>query len=84
MFTGSALHRIEARAKIIELRAFIITIFVDREITALAKMLLFSFWVMRQSKLLLRYVLRVMQGGQHAGAKDWGGRGASPWQQRAG
>lgn len=84
MATGSALHRIEARAKIIELMVFIITIFMDREINALAMMLLFSFWVMRQSKLPLRYVLRVIHGGQHAGAKHWGGRGASPWQQRAG
>jgi hypothetical protein len=97
MSMGSALHRIEVRAKIIELIALIITIFMVPEITAFAMMFLFSIWVMRQSKLPLRYVLRVldlgnetielplryvlrvMQGGQHAGTKDWGWRGASPW-----
>ncbi len=70
MSMGSARQRITVRAKIIELIAIIITIFMVPEITASAMMFLLSIWVMRQSKLPLRYVLRVMQGDQHAGAKD--------------
>jgi len=58
MPTGSAVHRIEAGAKIIELIALIISIFLVRETTALAIVFLFSIWVVRQSKLPLRYVLR--------------------------
>ena len=61
MPTGSAVHRIEAWAKIIELMALIITIFLVREITALAMTFFFSIWVVRQSKLTLRYVLRGMR-----------------------
>ena len=55
---GSVVHRIEARAKIIELMALIITIFLVRETTALAMIFFFSILVVKQSKLPLMYVLR--------------------------
>ncbi len=58
MPTGSVVHRIEARAKIIELMALIITILLVRETTTLATTFLFSIWVVKQSKLPLMYVLR--------------------------
>jgi energy-coupling factor transport system permease protein len=58
MPTGSVVHRIEARAKIIELMALIITIFLVRESIALAIMFFFSILVVKQSKLPLMYVLR--------------------------
>jgi len=54
MSMGSALHRIEAGAKIIELIAFIIIIFMAPEITTFGMMFLFSIWVMRQLKLPCR------------------------------
>ncbi len=55
---GSVVHGIEARAKIIELMALIITIFLVREATALAITFFFSILVVRQSKLPLMHVLR--------------------------
>jgi energy-coupling factor transport system permease protein len=55
---GSVVHRIEARAKIIELMALIITIFLVRETTALAMIFFFSILVVKQSKLPLMYVIR--------------------------
>ncbi len=58
MPTGSLVHRIEARAKIIELMALIITILLVRETTTLATTFLFSIWVVKQSKLPLMHVLR--------------------------
>ncbi len=61
MPTGSAVHRIDAGAKIIELIALIITIFLAHELTALAIAFFFSIWVVRQSKLPLRYILRGMR-----------------------
>jgi energy-coupling factor transport system permease protein len=61
MPTGSAIHRIRAWAKIIELIALIITIFFVREIIALAMMFFFSAWIVRQSNLPFRYVLRGMR-----------------------
>lgn len=61
MPTGSAIHRIEAGAKIIELIALIITIFLVHEITALAVAFFFSIWVVRQSRLSIKYVLRGMR-----------------------
>ncbi len=79
MSTCSGVRRIEAGAKILELMALIITIFLFREINALVMMFFFSIWVVRQYKLPLRYVLRVMQGGLSASTKDCGGRAVSPW-----
>jgi len=61
MPTGSAIHRIGARAKIVELIALIITIFLIREIIALAMMFFFSVWIVRQSNLPFQYVLRGMR-----------------------
>lgn len=61
MPTGSAIHRIGAWAKIVELIALIITIFLVREIIALAMMFFFSAWIVRQSNLPFRYVLRGMR-----------------------
>jgi energy-coupling factor transport system permease protein len=58
MPTDSMVHGIEARAKIIELMALIITIFLVRETTALAITFFFSIFVVKQSKLPLMYVLR--------------------------
>lgn len=58
---GSTVHRVDARAKIIALIALIITIFLVREITALAMMFFFSIWIIGQSRLPLRYVLRGMR-----------------------
>lgn len=61
MPTGSVVHRIEASAKIIELMALIITIFLVRETIALAMTFFFSLLVVKQSKLPLMYVLRGMR-----------------------
>lgn len=55
---GSVVHRIEARAKIIELMALIISIFLVRETTALAITFFFSVFVVKQSKIPLMLVLR--------------------------
>ena len=55
---GSIVHRIEAEAKIIELIALLITIFLVHEITPLVLVFFFSIWVVRQSRLPLKYVLR--------------------------
>ncbi len=61
MPTGSTVHQVDARAKIIELIALIITVFLVREITALAMMFCFSIWIIQQSRLPFRYVLRGMR-----------------------
>ncbi len=58
MPADSMVHGIEARAKIIELMALIITIFLVRETTALAILFFFSILVVKQSKLPLMCVLR--------------------------
>jgi energy-coupling factor transport system permease protein len=58
MPTGSKIHRIEASAKIIELMALIITIFLVRGTIALTITFFFSMLVVKQSKLPLMYVLR--------------------------
>jgi energy-coupling factor transport system permease protein len=55
---GSIVHRVEADAKIIELIALLITIFLVHEITPLVLVFFFSIWVVRQSRLPLKYVLR--------------------------
>lgn len=61
MPTGSVVHRIGAWAKIIELIALIITIFLTHEITALGVIFFFAVWIVKQSSLPLRYILRGMR-----------------------
>jgi len=61
MPTGSAVHRIGAGVKIVELIGLIIAIFLVRETAYLAIPFFFAIWVVRQSRLPLAYVLRGMR-----------------------
>jgi energy-coupling factor transport system permease protein len=58
MPTGSVIHRIEARVKIIELTALVITIFLVREVTGLVITFFFSVWIVRQSRISFISILR--------------------------